>query len=62
MGRELGQAVVIQIHGQKGHIAGHIAVAEALIELNAVVDNILSPPADVGRNRDRRDNRGFGLG
>ena len=38
MARQIGAALVIEIHGQKGGVVGHVHVAEAVVELDAVVD------------------------
>src|SRR3989339_440350 len=45
---KLGQTVEIQVHGEKSHVACHIAIAEALVELDAVVNIDLLGQTDVG--------------
>ena len=46
---EVGQAVEIQVHGQKSQISGHVGVAETLVELDAVEDDGLVFKTDVGQ-------------
>ena len=41
--------MIVKIHGQKGNVAGHVAVAETLVELDAVKDIYMVRQADVCR-------------
>ena len=35
---KIGAALVVEVHRQEGDVAGHVHVAEAVVELDAVVD------------------------
>ena len=35
---QIGAAVVVQVHSQEGHVGGHVRVAKAAVELDAVED------------------------
>ena len=46
--REVGPPVVVQVHRQESNLRGDIAVSEAVIELDTVIDTDAVIKADVG--------------